>query len=366
MADERGAFVVGSLDPTLLFRVLVVAEGHRARFLEKVDPASGTVDIRLDAALPTPTDPRCVLHGRVIDAEGHPVAQAAVWPRMHMRADGTGGSRMPDGMDPVGVTNARGEFRIVSPVALRDLSFRVEARGLAARVFNEVAPALSPHELRLDAGVTVHGRIVKDGAPLARVSVGLVQADRRIERFVGEYVIGSDGDGRFEFVNVAADSAYFIYGKMESLKSQGASPVRRLELGKAGSTVDAGELAVVQGLRLSGRLALSDGSAVPNDTPILLSREQAWDSQEVRVGGDGRFEFIGLPQERYRLSARVGGYRPSEKNRSLDRWNRFDLIGRIERDIEGLVLLYEPEARESPPRRDATPDDPDKPLRGAE
>src|SRR5688572_3149802 len=36
--DSEGRFKIESLDPALLFRVLVVAKGHRPEFVGKVDP----------------------------------------------------------------------------------------------------------------------------------------------------------------------------------------------------------------------------------------------------------------------------------------------------------------------------------------
>src|SRR6266481_7491221 len=37
--DAEGKFRIESLDPTLLFRLLVVAGGHESQFVPKVDPA---------------------------------------------------------------------------------------------------------------------------------------------------------------------------------------------------------------------------------------------------------------------------------------------------------------------------------------
>src|SRR6266481_6561779 len=43
--DTAGEFVIQRLDPTLLFRVLVVAKDHRPEFVSKVDPAKGPLAV---------------------------------------------------------------------------------------------------------------------------------------------------------------------------------------------------------------------------------------------------------------------------------------------------------------------------------
>jgi hypothetical protein len=88
-------------------------------------------------------------------------------------------------------------------------------------------------------------------------------------------------------------------------------------------------------------VVLSDGKPVPAGTRVIVSRQEAWDSQHVEVGKDGSFAFAGLPPEQYSLSARVTGYRVSAKNLSFDLLNPFGLLGMVTRDIDGLRLLCE-------------------------
>ena len=39
--DKTGAFIIPSLDPQLIFRILVVAEGYEPMFVPYIDPAMG-------------------------------------------------------------------------------------------------------------------------------------------------------------------------------------------------------------------------------------------------------------------------------------------------------------------------------------
>jgi hypothetical protein len=77
-------------------------------------------------------------------------------------------------------------------------------------------------------------------------------------------------------------------------------------------------------------------------TQVLLARENAWDYQLRKVDKDGRFEFAGLPNELYTLSANVPKYFLSGKNVSRDPFHGYRLLGTIPRDIEDLRVLLEP------------------------
>jgi hypothetical protein len=189
--------------------------------------------------------------------------------------------------------------------------------------------------------VTVTGLVMKGTEPLAGVELGLAQVDRNSDRFLGERTIGTGPDGRFTFVNVAPDDSWTLYGLMASLKTHGALAVRTVATGADETTVDAGTLVLEPGSRLRGRVALSDGSPLPDDFRLLLSREQAWDTQVALVDPAGGFEFTGLPRELYTLSTRLKGYVISPRNESHDFLNHQGLLGRIDEDTE-LWLLLEP------------------------
>jgi len=82
----------------------------------------------------------------------------------------------------------------------------------------------------------------------------------------------------------------------------------------------------------------------------VLSREEAWDAQTTEVGADGSFAFEGLPTELYSLSSRIPGYVLSPENGSYDFLNRVGLLGRLDGNVQDLVLIFDPglETRESP------------------
>ncbi len=280
----------------------------------------------------------------MLDEQGEPVARAVVEPYGFGKGNGAQFGGLT-GFDPLALTDEKGEFRLAVPEKGVAVYVQVSAPGWARQNFRKLAAGPQSHELRLPVGVTVSGRLLKDGKPLAGVGVGLVQTDRNVETFVGEYRAGTDNDGVFSIPNVAPGQAMVLYGLMDGLKGHGAVAARPVTTGASRSELKVGDLEVTPGFRLSGRLVLADGKPPPEGTRVLLSREEAWDSQQAVVGQDGAFSFEGLPPERYSLSANVRGYRPSEKNASLDLLNPFGLLGTVRGDVTGLRLLYEPGER---------------------
>jgi hypothetical protein len=286
-------------------------------------------------------DPALVLKGRVLDENHKPVPEAVVEPFGFGKGDGAqfGGLK---GFDPLAVTNKRGEFRLGVPDRGTAVYVQVSAPFKAPRKFKKLEAGAKPHDLTLFEGVTVRGRLVKGGKPLAGVAVGAAQKERNVETFVGEFQAATDEKGAFQIRNVPAEDALALYGQMSSLSKHGAVGVREVRTGESGSVSDVGDLEVKPGHRLSGRVVLADGKPVPAGTRVLLSREQAWDSAQAVADKEGRFSFTGLPSEQYSLSVNVRGYHLSPKNVSTDLLNGFRLLGVVREDISGLRLLLEP------------------------
>jgi len=77
VTDLHGHFRIESLDGALLFRVLVVAKGHRPEFVGKVDPAAKSIDVTLNHANEA-LSARQQLKSRVIDTDSKPIPGAVV------------------------------------------------------------------------------------------------------------------------------------------------------------------------------------------------------------------------------------------------------------------------------------------------
>lgn len=327
----------------MIFRLLVVAEGYTPALSAKAaDPAAaGPIAFTLTPHDLDKRDPALVLKGRIVDEQGQPIAQAVVEPYGFGKGNGVqfGGLK---GFDELAVTNKQGEFRLRVPEAGMSVYVHVNAPRMAPHVFQKLAAGSKSHDLTLSVGVTISGRLVKSGKPLPGAAVGTIQKDRNAETCVGHFEAGTDANGIFQIRNVPSEDALVLYGLMSSLRKHGAVEAREIKTSASGSVLDVGDLEVKVGHKLSGRVVLADGKTVPAGTRVILSREEAWDSQQAVVDKEGRFTFTGLPLERYSLSANVRSYSISSKNASFDLLNPFRLFGMVREDIEGLNLLLEP------------------------
>jgi peroxiredoxin len=338
--DEQGRFRIESLDPSLLFRILVVAKSRQPEFVSKVDPTVRPLEVTLKLAREG-LKPDQQMNGKVLGPDDKPIPGAVVSIRGVSRGDATrfGGN---EDIDEVAVSDNGGLFTINGQTSFDAVGVEVEARAYAKGIFEHLATGGKVHELKLTEGASLKGRLLKDGKPVAGVEVGMCGADRRAEIYVGDFSVGTDQDGRFLFVNLPPDRDYFVYGRMASLGEQGTVPAIRKRIGEDGSLFDVGDLRVVRAFKLAGQLRLTDGKPVPAKTRVLLSRDEAWDSVQTEADAQGRFSFPGVPSDSFALSCRIKGYRLSERNKSLDPMNPFHLVGFLKADKTDLLVELEP------------------------
>ena len=367
--DTAGNFQIKSLDPQLTFQVLVVAKGYQPKFVSKVDPSKGSLKIELEKAERTAAAPDHSIRGRVVDPKGTPIEGAVVeMEGLRTRAGGGSWGALPN-VDPLAVTDEQGEFLLTARDPFELMDVKVNARLFANRNFQNLASGPQPHELVLTEGATLTGRVLNHGQPLKSVSLGVSAVDRSAGNYLGNFEIGTDAEGRFAFVNLPPDTDYEIYGIMNTLKPFGAISAQRVRSAKDGDTTDIGDLTVRPAYRLAGQVVLADGAAISTETRLLVSRQGAWDSMQLTLDADGRFDSPGIPAEAISLSVRVKGYRVSSQNPSLDTLNPFQLVGRMDRDITNLVFLLEKGPNLEPDYNSQRPESDwpqNRPLRGAE
>src|SRR5580698_1645475 len=68
-SDADGQFTSASLDPTPLFRLLVLANGHESQFVGKVDPTKGSRKIVMQPLSQEALQSNLRIKGLVIDAQ---------------------------------------------------------------------------------------------------------------------------------------------------------------------------------------------------------------------------------------------------------------------------------------------------------
>ena len=295
--SPAGEFRIAKVDEALVFRLLAVADGYEPAFAPKVDPRNGAVSITLTKR---PAGAENVVRGTVVDPDGKLVVGATVVPQAVREATRTGYGRIP-GVDPLSVTNDRGEFALRVPAGTT-LDVRVRARNFAQKIEENLAPG-SPRTIRLGMGTTVVGRLVRDGRPVAGAAVGFVQKGRASATFMGAEEIGTDEEGRFVMTALPPGFEYFVYPKIEGL-TPFATEAKLVCTATEGTSIDAGTFALRRGRQIRGRVA----GSLPPDVKIALFREHGADAIEVVPDGEGRFAFDGIPREPVRIAARARGW----------------------------------------------------------
>lgn len=333
-----GEFTIAALNPELFFRLLVLAPGCEAKFVNKTDPGAGEKEITLmplsAEKLKSPTR----IAGLVMDEAGQPLAGATVSPEGVSYGSGSSWGGTDRYVDPLAVTDEHGQFWLFCTNGIDRVHAVVEGHGVAKR-WVDLTPGRD-HLVRMQEGVTVSGKIFRHGQPVSNIVMGLVTKERRAGESLRGDELATDKNGLFLLPNVPPGREFVLYAKMDSLAGD-TVPVKIFTTGASGSEWDCGTLETQPAYRVAGRVVLSDGKPIPAATRLLLGRETAWDHTEALLDAEGRFEFRGVPAESVRLNVSVPGYKFSKRNASLD-WLNGGLIGRVDGDLSDLTLLLEP------------------------
>src|SRR5579871_45211 len=311
---STGAFRIRSLDPKLIFRLLVVCEGYESTFVSGVDPERGPVSIVVRRARVLSGGPGRILNGRVLDTDGHPVVGATVEPTGCRWAQGEqyGGIA---GLTPLTITGADGRFHLECPFDSALIRMLIKARGLAPQATDWLkAGASVPHVVRLTQGVTLSGMVCRpNGQGLAGVTVQATPVDHSSGTFVRWSEIGTDAAGRFLLPNLAAGQEYQVCVKMEGLSNSDlAVPSQRIRTDKDGALLEGITLLAQPAATVVGRVALPNSRPLPAGLRVMLGRVGTWDVIQVPLMSDGRFTFRGVPtEEAMELTVQVQGYRLS-------------------------------------------------------
>jgi uncharacterized GH25 family protein len=317
LTDAKGEFQFQGLSPDLWFELLVLREGSAPTLIKKVDPAKG-ITARAELKPRTDLSGFSVLRGHVVDTHGRPVRDAVVQPQgIATIRDGKPASiyGTVDGLDLFAVTNTNGDFDIVSTTPASAMVILVEPRGMAPKIFTKLATGDERHTLTVTDGALIRGRLVQDGKPVSAAELGLIARERGwgadLKLFGAPYNetrIGTRDDGTFAITNVPPGVDWYLYGKMESLASRGATDIIKCVTKDDGQDVDLGDIPVHSAHTLRGRVVLADGRPIPPGNRVILSSSQAWDNQVAVLDSEGRFEFHGLTSGDYEISASVRRY----------------------------------------------------------
>jgi hypothetical protein len=88
-------------------------------------------------------------------------------------------------------------------------------------------------------------------------------------------------------------------------------------------------------------MVLPGGATPPEGIRIQMSVSDRPDRVQLKLDPRGAFEVRGIPSGEVELSFGAPGYRLSDRNPSLEPWNPYRLVGRVEKDLTNLVFLIE-------------------------
>jgi protocatechuate 3,4-dioxygenase beta subunit len=308
--DARGQFTIAGVNPALRFRLLVVKEGFSATAKGGVDPAQGPLQpITLSPRSAAPDESK-IVHGRVTDEAGNPIAGALIEPVGAIQPDGTRSFGTMNWIDPLAATNASGEFAIVATKPIEKIMLKVSPRALAPKLVTEPAgPAVN--SIALTEGATVTGRLVEpNGTPVAHAEVVMISHADSNGRAFGDMRVGTDKDGSFTFTNVPVHRIWGIYPSAESLQGQNlAADFHWCETSTDRQVVRIGKLTLRPGFTVTGRIELPGKEDIPPAMHVSVNTE--WMNDRLAdIAPDGAFEFKGLAPGIYNLAVGVNGYAP--------------------------------------------------------
>ena len=338
--DAAGRFKIEALDPSLLFRLLVVATGHESQFVSKVDPEKGEQKITLKPLSEAALTSNLRIKGAVINEHGKPVAGAIISPEGIGMGSTTRWGGNAQEIEPLAVADEAGHFVLFCKTNTVDAVYATaEGRGVAKQ-WVTLKPG-GDYLLKLPDGVTLTGQVLRDGQPLKGVAIAATTKDRTCGVYFNCDATSTDSNGRFLLLNVPPSREFVIYTTMKSLAGSGALPNKIITTGGSASVQDLGQLVVQPAFTVAGRIVLADGQPVPPATRLYLGRQEAMDNLESNLDTEGHFEFKGVPAESVSLSVRIKGYRLSKRNPSLD-WLNGSILGRVTAEVKDFTILLEP------------------------
>ncbi len=341
--NQNGGFSVQGLAPDLWFTLLAVHEGYVPTLSEKLDPAKSSAVSIVLTPHGAPSTNSSIVRGHVTDSAGDPIHDAIIEPLgLILGQSSTYGT--VDGLDPLAVTNAKGNFELSYKGKSPAILVEVEGRGYAPK-FAKLTTGADRVHLVVSEGATIHGTLLANGKPIGNAEVGLIAKVRGgfgggltiVGAPYSEQRVGTAPDGSFLINNVPEPVTWLLYGKMSSMPKGEGTPPLEVHTTREGEYLDKVRLLSESTHVITGRVALSDGHPMPDGMRLILVSEHVWDSQTVTLNGDGSFEINNVPNGDFCISPAVKGYETKRVPNS-DCSVALKMAGADERNVS--VILY--------------------------
>ncbi len=246
------------------------------------------------------------LRGRVLDADGNPVAARVVL--------GAGDRRYQAGfgyefLRQAAATDAEGAYAFAG-LRAGAVTLLVERPGAPAVDGGLVRiPEISVFDIHLGAGAALAGIVREEGgAPVAGAEVRAAVSGPSSVSPTGAIVLTGE-DGRFRAEGLPAGAvSYFEVTAAGFARHPPPNAAQQPVFLTAGEETEV-EVVLVRGGGVTGKVTLAgDGSPVPRARVSAVPPANLWDTQEgVLTGEDGRYRLAGLAPGEYLLSVEADG-----------------------------------------------------------
>lgn len=232
-----------------------------------------------------------------------------------------------------------------------------------AQTLSVIPAGLERHAITVTHGAVVRGRLVQDGQPVGGAEVGLfgnaqVNWGTNFEisgNPSAEIRIGTQPDGKFEITGVPVPENWYVYAKMQSVATRGATGSVACATKRDDEVVYVGDLQLQPAYHLRGRVVLSDDQPIANGMKVTIKSEKGFDFQTATLSPTGRFEFVGLASGNYSIWASVKGYSPppmapvsvKDKEGRVFTYTPPPPPVPIEHDVDNFVINLHPDASAS-------------------
>ncbi len=216
-------------------------------------------------------------------------------------------------------------------------------------------PTTEPLTLELVEGASLSGRLLKAGQPLPGVQLIVIPADdgSTAGRVGLAAVSQTDAQGRFAFRHLLEDSSVYVSAKLGSLPDDAVIEPVLARTGSSGQAISLGDVEAVAGHCIAGRIIQDDGqSLLPGIVVDVSMYETLHGLGRIRcpVDKQGRFEARGLPTGVVSLfphpdlawGASPFPFHFADRMPGVDPSKPAQMIGKLERDVTGLIMALEP------------------------
>lgn len=277
-------------------RVYVHATGYALCALGEFDLSGALPELRVGL------ERGVSVRGRVLDAQGAPLADALVLSEQEAPTDGLllVDSELYYWLPIAAHSGPDGRFELAHLNPGKH-TLRASAAGFAVGWAETRAPAAPQDELvlTLGHGGTIEGTVTRDdGAPWAEAQIVVATMDDTTVRRTNFALARTDADGHYRVEHLPA--ATLIVVLMRSDKRPDVRPVQVAE----GLSARADFGPVEHSLTLSGLVRRADGTPLANQTLGLFDHEKAnWNQEWVASTtlADGSYAFPGVRPGRYFL-----------------------------------------------------------------